>query len=329
VNTLPETIVELARGRFPGCGNVRVERLKKGGSDRHFFRVQAGEGQSLIVVSYTGHREENRHYVDIGSFLAAAGVSVPAVYLHDADRGLIFMQDLGETDLWHWRNEPWAIRRPYYEATMEQGLLLHGPATRNLAGSNLRLEREFSEQLYLWEQNYFFEHCLGALFKADPATVQEFSALEGLANAARRLAERPRTLVHRDFQSQNVMIHLGRPYLIDFQGMRPGLPQYDLASLLYDPYTMTSPRERRELIDHYVRMAPEHGVETGADFDEVLDLCAMQRLMQALGAYGFLGLKNSRTEFLAHVTPARRSLTEVLGRVEGVAPLTNFLANLA
>jgi aminoglycoside/choline kinase family phosphotransferase len=42
--------------------------------------------------------------------------------------------------------------------------------------------------------------------------------------------------VHRDFQSQNIIARSGHAYLIDFQGMRPGLAEYDLASLLFDPY---------------------------------------------------------------------------------------------
>ena len=40
-------------------------------------------------------------------------------------------------------------------------------------------------------------------------------------------------------------------YLIDFQGMRPGLAEYDLASLLYDPYVHLTGFERAELLEFY------------------------------------------------------------------------------
>jgi len=36
--------------------------------------------------------------------------------------------------------------------------------------------------------------------------------------------------------------------IIDFQGMRPGLAEYDLASLLFDPYVELSGTEQSELI---------------------------------------------------------------------------------
>ena len=40
-------------------------------------------------------------------------------------------------------------------------------------------------------------------------------------------------------------------YLIDFQGMRSGLAEYDLASLLYDPYVHLTGSERAELLEFY------------------------------------------------------------------------------
>ena len=50
-------------------------------------------------------------------------------------------------------------------------------------------------------------------------------------------------------------------------------------------------------------------------FDEIYRLCAVQRLMQALGAYGFLGLAKGKDQFLAHVPPALASLREVTADV--------------
>jgi aminoglycoside/choline kinase family phosphotransferase len=128
--------------------------------------------------------------------------------------------------------------------------------------------------------------------------------------------------VHRDFQSQNILLRNGQAYLIDFQGMRPGLAHYDMASLLYDPYVDLSDAERDELLEHYCREKP------GADFMETLRLCAMQRLMQALGAYGFLGLVKDHKHFLQHIPKAVRSLREIVGDVAGLEPLGNFLAKL-
>ena len=68
--------------------------------------------------------------------------------------------------------------------------------------------------------------------------------LPALQAIAERLASFPRVLVHRDFQSQNIIVREEEAYLIDFQGMRPGLAEYDFASLLYDPYVNLTKSER-------------------------------------------------------------------------------------
>jgi aminoglycoside/choline kinase family phosphotransferase len=118
------------------------------------------------------------------------------------------------------------------------------------------------------------------------------------------------------------LVRNGQAYLIDFQGMRPGLAQYDLASLLYDPYVDLSDAERNELLEHYC------GKQPAADFLETLRLCAMQRLMQALGAYGFLGLVKNHQHFLEHIPKAVSSLREVVGKIAGLESLEKFLADL-
>lgn len=313
--------------RFPTyvAEDFEVKPLEKGGSERKFYRIHNGENPSLIVVKYSGQKEENRHYVDIAQFLAGAGVQVPKIYYHDAAEGLIWMQDLGEEDLWAFRQDPWERRRPLYESALQEVSKLHTEATRRLEGSRLHLEREFSEQLYLWEQDYFFENCLRAHFGLDEATVRRYAALPVWHNLAATLSNRPRVLVHRDFQSQNVMVQEGSAWLIDFQGMRPGLPQYDVASLLYDPYVELHDGERSLLLEHYKQVAARAGLEIAADFEEVFYQCALQRLMQALGAYGFLGLQKGRADFLVHIPVARRSLREVAARLDG---LDDFVALL-
>ncbi|MBE2203356.1 MAG: phosphotransferase [Chthoniobacterales bacterium] len=314
---------------FPGYepGDFEVTAVEKGGSDRKFYRIRAAD-RSMILVKYSGHKEENRHYVDIARFLASAGVQTPHMYLHDPEEGLIWMQDLGEDDLWAHRTDPWTTRRPLYESALIEAFKIHSAATRKLPGGGLTLEREFNEQLYLWEQGYFFEHCLGNYFKIPSAEVNRLAGLAALQAAAVRLAALPRVLVHRDFQSQNILIRDNTAWLIDFQGMRPGLAQYDVASLLMDPYVCLDAAERLHLLGFYQRLAKRSGIEMAEDFEEVFHWCCLQRLMQALGAYGFLGLQKGRTDFLTHIPVARRSLRETAAQLDGLDEFVRVLDSL-
>jgi len=306
---IPEMLLEHTAARFPDFArdHLRLEPLEKGGSDRKYYRVSVGGVHRIILVQYGSQREENRHYVAIAGFLDRAGVRVPRIYFHDEAAGLIWMQDLGEEDLWASRLEPWSVRRSLYHSALEQVLQLHAGAMELLPEANLTLQKEFNAELYEWEQEYFFENCLGRHFARDARDCDRapFRAM------AATLAEKPRVLVHRDFQSQNIMIRGADAWLIDFQGLRPGLPQYDLASLLYDPYVTLSEAERDELLEHYLTLAAATELPIGEDFHATYHACAVQRLMQALGAYGFLGHIKGRADFLGHIPAALASLRRV------------------
>ena len=313
-------LLDQTRARFPDFSpnDIAVTPLEKGGSDRKFYRIEAGSGQSVILVKYGDQREENRHYVEVAQFLADHGLNVPQIYYHDASEGLIWMQDLGEIDLWAHRAEPWEKRRLFYQKAISQAARLH--AINPTLTGNLQLQAGFDESLYQWEQNYFFENCLGRHFGIDLSSEKKavFAAI------GHRLAALPRVLVHRDFQSQNIMFREDDAWLIDFQGMRLGLRQYDLASLLYDPYVDLTSDERYEMLASYQKIANIHE----DDFVEVFHLCALQRLMQALGAYGFLGHTKNKPEFLRHIPKALSSLHEVVGQVGGLTEFGDVLARL-
>lgn len=324
---LPE-ILQLTRARFPHLPavGVTIEPLEKGGSDRKFYRLRAPDGTSLIFVQYGQQKEENRYYVEIGTFLRAFGVRVPEMFHHELEQGRIWMEDLGETDLWSFRKEPWPVRKALYEATLREVSRLHQalPAWEKREDPP-QLQPGFDARLYVWEQEYFFTHCLQNYFHIQPEVLAPHRA--ALSAIAQSLAAEPQGLVHRDFQSQNVVILRGKPCLIDFQGMRRGLPQYDLASLLLDPYVDLSADEQAVLFDTYCALNP--AAEDRAHFEQVYDLCAAQRLMQALGAYGFLGLQRERADFLAHIPVALPRLHAVLTRIPLLQALAEFIAPFA
>ena len=246
-------------------------------------------------MKYDLEREENRQYVEIAKFLDAHGIRAPKIYYHDAEEGLIWIEDLGEDDLFSHRDESWLVRGAFYESALDEVAASSDFRSRGTCDRD-KLPAEFNESLYLWEQGYFLENCLGRYFRVDRATLGELAALPALHEIARQLDALPRVLVHRDFQSQNIIVRNGLAYLIDFQGMRPGLSEYDLASLFFDPYVDLSGTERSELVAHYLRRQREHDVDVER-VETVLPLCAIQRLMQALGAYGFLGLVKQHAAF--------------------------------
>jgi hypothetical protein len=308
--------------------HIKIRPIEKGGSDRKFYRIHCSADQTLILVKYNLEREENRHYVQIAQFLDAHGIRVPRIYFHDPVEGLIWIEDLGERDLYSCRDESWLVRRAFYESALDQIVKLHSLPESVCVEMKEHLPAEFNAALYRWEQKYFFQNCLGRYFSVSESKRKELAALPSLREIAKHLASLPRVLVHRDFQSQNIIIQNGQANLIDFQGMRPGLAEYDLASLLYDPYVELTEAERAELIAYYRGRQLENGVTIDGDLDLKLRLCAMQRLMQALGAYGFLGLVKGHKHFLQHIPNALRSLRTVVRKIDKVQELKILLEKL-
>jgi hypothetical protein len=168
-----------------------------------------------------------------------------------------------------------------------------------------------------WESGYFVRDLLVRHLGVDVPP--------GLDGELVRLADRAAAagapyLLHRDYQSQNLKIHLGRICVIDFQGARLGPPQYDLASLLLDPYADLPADLRRELRDHYLELYTARTHEDRGLFLERYPLVAAHRLMQALGAYAFLGLQRGKPAFLAHIPVALRLLGETLAPIADAVP---------
>jgi aminoglycoside/choline kinase family phosphotransferase len=313
--------------RFPrfDVDEIKITPIEKGGSDRRFYRIGCSPEQSLILVKYALEREENRHYVQIAQFLGAHDIRAPKIYHHDPDEGLIWIEDLGDRDLFSYRDENWLVRRTFYESALDEIIKLHGLPESVCVEMREHLPAEFNTALYKWEQSYFFENCLGRYFKIDNVKLAALATLPALEEIPEKLARFPRVLVHRDFQSQNILIRNGQAYLIDFQGMRPGLPEYDLASLLFVPYVDLAGTERTELISYYRERQAQIGVIADGDFDEKLRFCAMQRLMQALGAYGFLGLVKGHDQFLNHIPAAMKSLRSIVCEIGGLEKLASTL----
>ena len=271
--------------------------VNHGGSDRQFWRGR-GAASGLIAVFYGPEKAENSRYAHCADFLHRHGLRVPAVLAHDAEWRRLLMEDAGTEDLWSHREESWPVRRDLYTKALREAARMHALDLPSAEAEQV-LREPFDAALYRWEQDYFFENFLGAESAARWRTAVPMDA------QAEALAALPRVLVHRDLQSQNVMVHDSEVTLIDFQGMRAGLAGYDVASLLYDPYVPMRPEEREELSAIYAELAGRTGREA---WQRELHAGARQRLMQALGAYGFLGKAKGKTAFLAHIPVASERL---------------------
>jgi N-acetylmuramate 1-kinase len=284
---------------LPSETAVELIPFGRRGSDRDYLRLRWSSENSAILVHYEQSRIENSYFADIAFFLRENGIPVPQILGHDPLAGLMIMQDLGDTDLWSLRHAPWELRKSLYRKTLRIVHRLHSYPEHAFPSDRVKLMEAFGPNLYRWERDYFKENFVGRLcgIELEPNIALQLEA--ELTLLAERLESSGRSLVHRDLQSQNVMIYRDEPFLIDFQGMRFGSPFYDLGSLLCDPYVHLTEAERQELLSFYYEFSASR---LGWDeFQKLFWEASAQRLMQALGAYGFLGGVKGIKSYLAHV----------------------------
>ena len=102
--------------------------------------------------------------------------------------------------------------------------------------------------------------------------------------------------------------------------MRGGRPEYDLASLVYDGYAHLAPAQVQELLREWERI-------TGHPLDErIFRACALQRVMQMLGAYANIGHNQGKTWYLAQIPAGLEHLRRLLPGSTLAEPLAAMLA---
>jgi NDP-sugar pyrophosphorylase family protein/aminoglycoside/choline kinase family phosphotransferase len=275
------------------------------GSARSYTRLARG-GDTAILVHYDPARIENTYHVGHTRFLRRLRVPVPRVRVDRPRACAAIFEDLGDESLQLWqRGRPRDEVERMYRRVLDVMLRFHARGASAARAARLPLMPAFRPRLYKWEREYFADEMLRKRERIPEPRIA--AILRELAAIGRALNRAPRVLVHRDLQSSNILIARGRPWLIDYQGMRLGPAVYDLASLLFDPYVELPPDLQRALIDYYAaRSADPSGVRA------LIWHGAAQRLAQALGAFAKLGSNPETRPFADHIPAACRMMARAL-----------------
>lgn len=309
-----EAILATARQYLNVDPNVPItlEPITRGASGRTIVRVKSSIQDPFIGVHWTDEREDNEQFVPVARFLKSARLRVPEI-LHDRPRYRVaLVQDLGDEDLHSLREKPFADRLPIYQQAFEQiDRLFYARPPKDFG-----LMPAFDAQLYRWEQDYFFDSFVEGMLGLDADPLRESSVMREMAD---QLGTVSRHLVHRDFQSQNLMIHEGKVWMIDFQGLRRGRQEYDLASLIFDPYLRHTAEEREQLLDMWEEISDERPEAS------LFAQCAAQRIMQALGAYSHIIRHRGDDWYRQHIPAAVELLAEITAGTPLECPLASVL----
>ena len=318
-----------------------AERMAGDGSDRQFYRFAVGDLSLLAVLPSASQPQgmaEARAANAIGRHFFRHGAAVPRIYGFAEECGLILFEDLGDTklhDLILLQGAEAPEVDTYYRQALAALVHLQTETRQGFQPDWCWDTPRYDRALMLARESGYFQKAL----------CEDFLGMNGLPRglgqefvflAERAMQEPADFILHRDFQSRNLMVHEGKVRIIDFQGARLGPLGYDPASLLIDPYAGLSPNRQQALLGCYLDALASHIPLDRGRFIEGYYYMALQRNLQILGAFAFLSKNRGKQFFRQFITPAAGSLHEHLAAPQGrdfpclravVARVRDFLNN--
>ncbi len=311
-----------------GWDGAAVTRLAPEGSDRGFWRLRRGAGSAVLMKDRPRDPEFDRA-VSVAAFLHAEDLGGAAVLGADREDGAALLEDLGDDSLHRLAHAPGADRLALYGPVVDLLAALQSRGTAQSGACPAACDRVFGREDLLAETAYFRRRFLledrGLSASQLDGLDAEFAALADAVSA------QPRALMHRDFQSRNILLHDGRVRLVDVQGMRLGPCAYDLMSLLRDAYVDLGDELRSALLDRFARASAAAGgpaPRPAAELRRDATLAGLQRVLQALGAFAFLSNVKGKTAFRNHIHLAWNHLQDLLADLERLPPPAPRMAKL-
>jgi len=299
----PELAAWIDRLR-PGA---RVEEIAGDASSRRFHRVHPPSGPTCVVMDYgapfAGESDDQR----LTRIFLEAGLPVAAILAAGPEVGALLLQDLGPTSL----EDALSAGRdpgPLYARAAGLAVRIAVDGTAALARSERAAGPALDAARFRFEMDFFLEHYVAGLCGRPARGLAP--RLHALADAA--AASSPPVLCHRDFHSRNLLVRPdGSLAMVDLQDARWGPDTYDLASLLRDAYVDLAEDLLERTLEGARTALPGPPDPTG--FRSRFDLVATQRMVKALGTFGYQAGALGRGRYLSAIprTLARLERTEV------------------
>jgi len=325
--TLAPLAFRKAFGDIPGL-RIKKKKLEGDGSERQWYRLKSG-GHRLIMadhgIRHNRSISEVDAFVHIGQHLYRQGVSVPQIYFFDTFCGLVFLDDLGDVNLQQAARlapNPESLLR-LYKSVIDQLIKLSLRGADNFDPAWTYQSAHYDQQLIVEKECRYFQEAFLKGYLGLRTRSQNLAA--DFASLAQKTLQYSNTgFMHRDMQSRNIMIKNHQVYFIDFQGGRFGPIQYDLASLLIDPYVKLPDIIQAKLLDYSIDTLSVMTAVEPEKFRRCFNCCSLTRNLQILGAFAFLSRVKGKPYFEDFIPAALQTLRSNLlaGRQDEFPSLT-------
>lgn len=336
---------------------VTINKLKGDASNRSYYRISFDQNKHTMILMelaepdtptfssplLRGRRRWGSEekvtvsaipvielpYINILNHLAKCNVGVPRLFHYEKEKGLLFLEDLGDETL-HERIERAGINAciEYYKKAIDELIKIHTCATRIKDNGCIAFGRAFDTALLMWEFDHFIEYGIEDA-KAMKIPENDRKAIRNTFHSISvKLASEPRVFTHRDFHSRNLMIHNDKISVLDFQDALMGPCQYDLASLLRDSYIALLEEMIDELIEYYIsKKEAVDGIKINRkNFRELFDLMSIQRNLKAAGRFAYINSVKKNNFYLQFIPQTLGYVKKNLIKNKGLQELHKLLS---
>lgn len=300
-----------------------IKMVPPSGSNRVYYILNNQEHTAVGV--YGPDLKENRTTFYFTELFQKHVLPIPAVLKESSKKGFYLIEYLeGPSLLDMVLSEGHTDKiKDVYKKTIEYLVRFQIDILEDVDFSMCHAAEEFDEDQIMADLMYFKYYFLD-LHGVDYNRVELFKELKDIAGRLSKV--QPKTFMYRDFQGRNVLVNENEePTFIDFQGGMKGLPQYDIASLLWQARAELPVDWKRELFNYYFEVISKSGKWLSLneiEFRKTYFDCVLLRILQTLGAYGFRGKIEGKEHFLQSIYPALNQLKSFLddGTTHNITP---------
>ena len=262
-----------------GWDGAEVLPLAGDASFRRYFRVRRG-GRSAVLMDAPPPHEDPRPFLSVGSWLVERGFGAPRIIAADLARGLVLLEDFGDARMREAADAEPGRTRSLYEAAVDVLVDLHKhPAGPLEAYDRAVLHRE-AALLTEW-------YCPALGLHVDEDGYR--AAWDGVFEHA--LTAEPVTVL-RDYHAENLMLVVGRMWLLDFQDALAGHPGYDVISMLQDARRDVEPGMEEAMLGRY-----RQATGAGDDFMRAYHVLGAQRNAKVIGIFTRLWKRDGKPRY--------------------------------
>ncbi len=290
-----------------------IHSLPLSGSDRKYFRLTDEKGKTSIGT-FSTDRNETNSFLYFSRVFKKHQLAVPEIYVTSGDKKYYIQEDVGAVSLLEiLQQEGYTERvKNLYKKAIDGLVRFHWQASKEIDYTLCHGSSQFDRNA-IFSDVLYFKYYFADLLKVE---YDKNLLLEEFNDASKNLAsQKPQAFMYRDFQSRNILVRDEEVHFIDFQGGMQGLPQYDIASLLWQAKAQLPDEWKNDLLNYYfeaLKLLPERPNFDETTFRRVYLDCVLLRIMQTLGAYGFRGLYEKKPHFLSSIYPALLQLKSFL-----------------